>query len=291
MARARDNDTVLVTGASGFLGCALVARLEQTGKKVVRVSRAYGFDITRDHLPFGGVSHVYHLAARTGIAAAWDDPVDFLQVNVLGTARILEECRNHGCGMTFLSAYVYGAPEYLPTSEAHPIAANNPYSLSKSIAEDLCNFYYRYHDIPIIVLRVFNAYGPGQPEEFLIPTIIRQIINPDVAEIVVMDLVPQRDYVYLDDIVNAILLASNAEPGSIFNIGSGIAYSVEDIIKRASAAAGKFKPYRARNRSRPHEVHATVADIRAIAEAVGWRPQVTIDQGLREVIRSLGRHA
>ena len=287
MQSARDSNTVLVTGASGFIGRALVARLEETGKEVVRVSRAYGFDIARDRLPLGRVGHVFHLAARVGIEAAWEDPVGFLQVNSVGTARVLEQCRHHGCGITFVSAYVYGSPMRLPIAENHVVRPSNPYSLSKSIAEQLCSFYSGSWDVPAVVLRLFNAYGPGQQEDFLIPTIVRQIVNPKVAEIVVRDLVPRRDYVYLADIIDAILLASNAKSGSVFNVGSGVAFSVEDIIKHASAVAGEFKPYRAINCRRNNEVDTTVADIRAIVQELGWRPRVSIDRGLSEVIRSL----
>jgi nucleoside-diphosphate-sugar epimerase len=112
---------VLVTGASGFIGRHLVARLDQLGKRVVRVSRQDGFDILRDKLPVQGVDHVFHLAARTGVPEAWRSTLDYLDTNVLGTARMLEQCRDQ-CSVTFVSGYVYGNPRRLPISEIDPIA-------------------------------------------------------------------------------------------------------------------------------------------------------------------------
>jgi len=287
MGKPDEAGPVLVTGASGFIGRALAARLEQTGRSVVRISRAHGFDIVRDGLPLDGVRHVFHLAARTGVAESWDEPVAYFDANALGTARVLEQCRRHGCGMTFLSAYVYGPPQRLPIAETEPVEPNNPYALSKSIGEQLCAFYSRFYGLPVVALRAFNVYGPGQRDDFLIPLIVKQILDPLQSEVVVMDLRPRRDYVYISDALEAILLASRAASGSVFNVGSGAAYSVQEIIERASAAAGIFKPYRALNERRRNEIEATVADIRALSEAVGWRPEVTIDQGLVRVIESM----
>src|SRR5438270_91180 len=158
MGKPDEAGPVLVTGASGFIGRALAARLEQTGQSVVRVSRAHGFDILRDGLPLDGVRHVFHLAARTGVAESWDEPVAYFDANALGTARVLEQCRRHGCGMTFLSAYVYGPPQRLPIAETEPVEPNNPYALSKSIGEQLCAFYSRFYGLPVVALRAFNVY-------------------------------------------------------------------------------------------------------------------------------------
>src|SRR6266545_3254080 len=88
-------DRVLVTGASGFIGRHLASRLESIGKVVVRVSRVVGIDITRDDLPFNDVGHVFHAAGRTGVVDAWKDPLGYLDVNTFGTARVLEQCREH----------------------------------------------------------------------------------------------------------------------------------------------------------------------------------------------------
>ena len=280
-------DRVMVTGASGFIGRHLVARLESMGKTVVRVSRSGGVDLTRDDLPLDGVGYVFHAAGRANINEAWSDPVGYFDVNARATARVLEQCRRHRCGMTFTSGYVYGAPQRLPISESDQIVPHNPYALSKYLAEQLCLFYARVHALPVVTLRLFNVYGPGQNENFLVPLVVRQVLDHRRTEIEVEDLKPSRDYLYVSDAVEGILRSAGATPGSVFNLGSGQAYSVEDIIRRASAAAGIDKPYRDRGGRRRNEVDKTVADIRRLFDAVGWRPRVSIDRGLAEVVNSM----
>lgn len=132
---------VMVTGSTGFIGRHLVARLEALGKTVVTPSRRDGYDLLHDTLPFDGVGHVFHLAARTGVIPAWETLLSFLEINTLGTARILEQCRQHGCGLTYVSSYVYGErSEHLPIDENQPTAATSPYALSKLLAEQICAF-------------------------------------------------------------------------------------------------------------------------------------------------------
>jgi nucleoside-diphosphate-sugar epimerase len=280
-------DRVLVTGASGFIGHHLAMRLESMGKAVVRISRTIGIDVTRDDLPLKRVGHVFHAAARTGVVDAWKDPLGYLNVNTFGTARVLEQCRHHGCGMTFISGYVYGVPQRLPIRESDRIDANNPYALSKYLAEQVCSFYARTYGVSVVALRIFNVYGPGQDDNFLIPLVVRQILDPYCSEIEVKDLAPSRDYVYVSDAVDGILLSTRAPQGSAFNLGSGQAYSVEDIIKRASAAAGIHKPYRDRGDRRRNEIDRTVADISSLHDAVGWFPRTSIDRGLSAVIDNM----
>jgi nucleoside-diphosphate-sugar epimerase len=279
-------DKVLVTGASGFIGRHLVARLNHMGKRVVSVSRADGLDIARDNLPLEGVGHVFHLAAKIGVVDAWRSPLDYLNTNAFGTARIVEQCRGH-CAVTMVSGYVYGNPKRVPVRETDPVDIQNPYALSKLLAEQICGFYARFFEVPVVALRLFNIYGPGQNRNFLIPYILEQILDPGQREVVVKDLEPSRDYLYVSDAVEAIIHATRAASGLIFNIGSGMTYNVEEIIERASVAAGIYKPYRSSGEKRPHEINRTCADISAFREAVNWGPKVSIDNGLRLIVDSM----
>ncbi|WP_109575404.1 GDP-mannose 4,6-dehydratase [Aminobacter sp. AP02] len=283
------NKLVAVTGASGFVGRNLVKRLRLDGAKVLELSRASGFDILSDQANLEGVTHVFHIAGLTGIPHAWKEPVAFFETNALGTMRILEQCRLANCPMTFLSAYIYGAPQFLPITEQHPVVANNPYGFSKRVAEDACTFYVQNYGLRCVSLRLFNTYGPGQSSDFLLPFIVEQVLDDSREAIEVQDLEPRRDYVFVDDVVDAIVSAQSAAPGSVFNIGSGVTYSVEEVIQLTLRAAGRQKPYRAMGEKRKNEVNCVQADISALQQATGWRPRTSLADGIRKLIENAGR--
>ncbi|MGY8669186.1 NAD(P)-dependent oxidoreductase [Bradyrhizobium sp. UFLA05-109] len=278
-------DKVLVTGASGFVGRHLANRLEVLGKTVVRTSRSAGVDLAKDQLPLNGVGHVFHGGGLAGVPAAWENPAEFIETNTLGTVRVLNQCRRHGCGVSFLGAYIYGVPRRTPIRETDPIDANNPYALSKYLAEQACVFFAKAYGVHVVSLRLFNIYGPGQGSNFLIPHIVEQAVNTACDKIEVMDLYPRRDYIYVTDAVDAILRSSRANSGSVFNVGSGIAHSVEEVIKLVCEAAGVDKPYFGKAQRRKNEIDLTKADISAIYDAVGWKPQTRLSAGLRETVK------
>lgn len=276
--------TVVVTGASGFVGTRLVTRLREAGHEVVALSRATGFDVTKDDLPLEGASFIYHAAARTYVPDAWDDPEGFYRVNALGTVRVLEQARRHAVPICYLSAYVYGTPKRLPISETQEPVPNNPYAFSKFMGEEACRFYNRSFGLPTRIFRIFNLYGEGQPETFLIPTILGQALDVSVDRIAVADLAPRRDYVHVDDAVAALVLAPTLPLGGTYNIGSGHSLSVEDVIRAVLIAAGKEKPYSGDARRRPGEIMDVIADISAIARDGGWTPRIPFEEGLRSLV-------
>lgn len=275
---------VLITGATGFLGRHLGAALTAAGVEVLGVSRATGHDILRDALPLEGVDHVFHLAAATGVPAAWADPPDVLLTNSHGTIRVLDQCRRVGCPMSFASTYVYGKPDRLPVAESAPIHPSNPYSLSKVLAEEACRAFSGMYGLPVSVLRVFNIYGPGQDERFLVPLILRQAMDRALPEVVVQDLVPRRDYVHVADVVRAFLATTRLSGFAVFNVGSGVSHSVAEVIALACAAAGAPKPARQTGAVRPADVPDTIADIGAIRAALGWAPRITLAEGLQGMV-------
>lgn len=147
---------VLVTGASGFLGRHLCRALAARGVEVLGLSRATGHDVLTAPLPLAGVDHLFHLAAATGIPAAWEDPPAVIMANAQGTVRVLDQARRAGCPVTFASTYVYGRPDRLPVAEDAPVHPSNPYSLSKLMAEEACRAFSGMYALPVSVLRVFN---------------------------------------------------------------------------------------------------------------------------------------
>lgn len=281
-----DGKVCVVTGAGGFVGRRLVQRLEQLGHRVLALSRVCGFDVRRDQLPEGRIDYLFHLAARTGVAEAWDDPVGFFETNALGTLRILDQCRSRGSFVCYLSSFLYDARERA-AKESDAIKPANPYALSKHVGEQACAFFGRRFGMKVVVLRPANIYGPNQALRFLIPHVIRQVVDERVAEIAVRDLTPRRDYVHVDDVVEGMLLSIEAPAGSVFNLGSGTTYSVEEIIRCACEVAGVVKPYRDLGQPRSHEIATALMDATAAHEELGWRPKISLQQGLQSVIESM----
>jgi len=225
---------ILVTGSEGFIGKALVKRLLEDGHEVTGFDLADGDIAERsslDKLLGSGIEYVFHLAGRTFIPDSWEQPFDFYRVNVLGTLNVLEYCRKTGCELTYVSTYVYGTPEYLPIDEKHPVKANNPYTQSKIMAEELCRFYQKEFNVGTCILRPFNIYGPGQSVHFFIPEIILKILDPKLESITLQNIRPSRDFLFIDDFIDA-LINSVLISREIFNVGSGMSIGVKEIVNK-----------------------------------------------------------
>jgi GDP-4-dehydro-6-deoxy-D-mannose reductase len=272
--------SVLVTGASGFIGKHLVPVLREHGYEVVSSTRAHGDVADRStwtELP--RTDTVVHLAGESFVPRSWAEPAVYLRANVLGTVNALEHCREHGARLVFLSSYLYGQPTRLPIPETAPLDASNPYALSKKLAEDACRFYAERLDLKVTVLRPFNVYGFGQADEFLIPSLIRQITRG--TEIFVQDLEPRRDYIYICDVVLAIVKAVATDGGyRVLNVGAGTSHSVHELISTLQHVWGSALPVRSACVRRQGEVMDTVADIEAAHRMLGWWPQYTLETGL-----------
>jgi nucleoside-diphosphate-sugar epimerase len=278
------SSSILVTGASGFVGRRLVEALRRRGETVVTHSSRDG-DLARMRPQARDVRHVYHLAAKTYVPDSWIRPQEFYEVNVLGTVNVLEYCRENGASLTLVSSYVYGRPERLPIPEDHPLRAFNPYGHSKLLAEQTAQFYRENYGARVTIVRPFNLYGPGQPDQFLIPTLIRQALSPAPDAIAVADLRPKRDYIYVDDLVDLLILAgAESEPG-VYNAGTGVSTSVQEVAECIVALAGANKPVVSRQEERPNEVLDTVADITRARTHLGWQPTVGLREGLARIIR------
>ncbi|PCK88722.1 glucose 4-epimerase [Rhizobium sophoriradicis] len=275
----------IVTGAGGFLGKRLAERLGRDGFNVLALDRKHG-DISEEvmwqELP--AARTLFHLAGRTFVPDSWTQGPSFMAANVLGTQHALNWCKRHKARLVFASAYVYGVPERLPIQESDPVRPNNPYALSKHLAEQLCEFAATHEQIPVVVLRLFNIYGAGQRPEFLIPTLLNRI--REKQDIQVMDLSPRRDYVFVDDVLSAFAKAIDVPDGyHCINIGSGRSYSVQEIIDILQEAAGTALPVVSSCAVRRNEIPDVRADITRARAVLGWRPEWDLPAGIRELMK------
>lgn len=222
---------------------------------------------------------------------SWNDSAAVIKSNVLGTVGALNYCRIHGARLVFASSYLYGQPAAVPIPESARLLVNNPYALSKKLAEDTCGFYSERSGVVVAILRLFNVYGPGQSDRFLIPFIVRQVNEGVVVR--VKDLEPRRDYVHVDDVVRAMMTAATCRQQlAVFNIGSGISHSVEEVIKMVQQLKGSRLPVESVGERRQGEIMNTVADITAARRQLGWMPRCSLVEGLRQMVTAdeVGSH-
>ena len=280
---------ILVTGCDGFIGSHLIEYLKKKKASV------FGFDIRDGDIAtvdlkrkYQEVDVVIHLAAKTFVPESWNNPVAYYHTNFMGTLNVLEFCRTRKCSLIYLNTYVYGVPNYLPIDELHTTVSNTPYNHGKMLAEDLCEFYGANMEIDITVLRIFNVYGPQQSEKFLIPEIILQALDSSKDAIVVNDLLPRRDYIYVSDLVIAIEKAIERLGGfSVYNIGSGRSYSVKEVIDIVQSCAGTDKKVMTRDIVRKNEVLDVYADISKASKELGFVPLHAMVDGITETLKGM----
>ena len=274
-------NSVLVTGANGFLGRHVVRDLLRRGFKVEAKSRADG-DVcdVETWKKFPATDCVIHLAGSTFVPDSWDDPSKFLQNNTLGTSLALDFCRNHKAKFVFFSTYMYSREAVMPVSEDSKLRPSNPYSLSKFFGENLCKFYSEHFGVSAVIFRPFNVYGLGQSEKFLIPSIIRQARLSDVIE--VQDTKPSRDYVYVEDLLAALNCAITTDiEFEVVNIGTGRSYSVLELIETLGIVSNRKYQIRSAMIERQSEIMHTQADNSRAREILNWEPQWSLKSGLK----------
>lgn len=280
----REIKNILVTGSEGFIGRHLVPRLKEEGYIVYTYDVADG-DISSEKFEFEHIDHVFHLAARTFVPASWEEPYEYYKTNVMGTVNILNFCNENKCSITIPSTYMYGAPEYLPIDEKHSIDMNvSPYHHSKYLSETVAEFYAKRFGISCTILRLFNVFGFGQNENFLIPHLIAEVCGQN-EKIVVKDLEPKRDYVFIDDVIEAFVKSMSKHEAEfrIYNVGKGLSWSVSDVAECIMNVFEQKKQIVSLNERRNGEIMDTVADVSKIERELNWRPQFDLESGLQKI--------
>jgi len=305
---------VLVTGAGGFIGSHLVERLVVAGADVRAFVRytsrpQAGFldsldaeildsiKIVRGDLrdqnavaeAVSGVAIVFHLGALIGIPYSYIHPFETVETNVTGTLNVLLAARDLGVERVIQtsSSEVYGTARYTPIDEAHPLQGQSPYSASKIAADKLAESFVSSYDTPIVILRPFNTYGPRQSARAVIPTIFTQAL--DDGQIKLGNLTPLRDFTYVADTVEGFLKAATrrAALGRTMNLGTSTEISIGDLVEKVGEILGReLRTSKEANRVRPpgSEVERLLSDNRLAGELLGWRPEISLDEGLRRTL-------
>ncbi len=279
--------TVAITGSDGFVGKYLLNSLKNREHlNIIPIDLTQGINACNwDEIKDIKADVYIHLANKSFVPDSYSNPYSFYDVNLKSTLNMLELCRINGAKLIYLSSYVYGAPEYLPIDENHPIKAFNPYAQTKVMCESMCEGFARDFSVPIIVFRPFNIYGVGQSENFLLPMMIKQM---KTGKIQVKDDRPKRDYVHVRDVVQAIECAIDYTPQQvklceIINIGSGTSYSVKEIVDILISLSNTQIDYSATGETRPSEIMDTIANVDKLKQ-IGWQQKVSLKEGLAEMI-------
>lgn len=308
---------LLITGFSGFVGSYLVAACHS------RYPEAQLFGLCLHSTDFSGSQAappitpleadildrrrvrqavaqarpdlVFHLAAQPSVAASWDDPVQTLQINAGGAVHLFEALLAEELAPRIIlvgSGEQYGLvlPEENPINEECPARPANPYAVSK-IAQDFYGYqYFAVFGLPILRVRPFNHFGPGQTESFVVASFARQIALIEAGKAVpvltVGNLQAQRDFLPVEDVVSAYLaIAEHGQPGMAYNVGSGCVRSIEDILNQVLALARipitvRIDPARLR----PADVPLLIADTSRLRAHTGWQPTVDFTQALSRTL-------
>jgi GDP-4-dehydro-6-deoxy-D-mannose reductase len=275
----------LVTGYRGFIGGHLVQQLQ---KRQVNIRLVENLELLGDPSWLAKNSftnqgyYVFHLAGKTGVVESWESFSTFFDSNVRCSQRVLEFCRLTNSQMIYLSSACYadrGSANLRPSAEDDELSLDNPYALTKSMAEQLCQFYAKHYSVRVVVLRPFNVYGPGQSRKFLIPKLIREFGTGD--KIVVENLDTTRDYIHVNDLVDAIVSCSHREfRGEVFNVGTGIHHSVRQVLQIMREITGVQIDIVDRSVTRKNQIAHSVADIEKIQVCLKWSPAISLKRGL-----------
>jgi dTDP-glucose 4,6-dehydratase len=313
--------TVVVTGAGGFIGSALVEALVNEGAHVRAMLRytSRGQRGCLDHLsddvldaievtagdvrdPDGvrsvlqDVDAVFHLAALVGIPYSYEHPQEVIDTNVMGTANVLLAAKELGTLEAVVltsTSEVYGSALRVPMDEQHPLQAQSPYSASKIAADALGISFHRSFGLPIRVVRPFNAYGPRQSARAVIPTIISQALVGEQVRLGTLE--TRRDFTFVEDTALGFLAigSSDATVGEVVNVGTGADVSIAEIVEKVAAIVEHpLQVTEESKRLRPEksEVTRLHADATLARELAGWTPEVSLDEGLRRTTEWIGEH-
>lgn len=307
------NKIMLVTGADGFIGSHLTEMLLEEGYKVRALSQYNSFNnwgwleginnpnlevVTGDvrdphyckHIS-RDVDTIFHLAALIAIPYSYIAPDSYVDTNVKGTLNICQAAKENGVRRVLVTSTseVYGTARYVPIDENHPKQPQSPYSATKIGADAMAMSFYNAFELPVVIVRPFNTYGPRQSARAIIPTIITQIAN-GATEIKLGDLTPTRDFNFVKDTCRGFIQIADCDEaiGQEVNICSNYEISMRDTLNLIAEIMGKeveFIEDSQRLRPKNSEVFRLWGDNTKIKKLTGFEPEYDIRRGLEETIK------
>ncbi len=274
---------IAITGSTGFIGTHLKHHLTEGGYKVIEYTYSDKDALTSGALNLPPTDFCIHLASKVFIPDSWQYPFDYYKTNTMGTLAALEYCRKNNSHMIYFSSFVYATPISNPVSEDSPLGVSNPYSHSKLLAEELCQFYAKNFGVAVTILRPFNIYGPGQKENFLIPKIFEQALNPLQEKIELQTLTTKRDYLYVGDLCALVLKVFKTKTTGTFNVGSGVSTSVSEVAEAILKITNQKKEVISLGSPRKDDPPEIKADISKTSKTFNWKPEYNLNQGLTAI--------
>jgi GDP-4-dehydro-6-deoxy-D-mannose reductase len=308
---------ILITGVTGFVGSYLVERCwthypqaevfglynrkrSQPVLPALKYVQPLQADITQPEEVCQVVDHsrpdlIFHLAAQSSVAASWADPIRTLHINAIGTLHLLEALRSAQLTPRVLlvgSGEQYGvvSSQENPIHEEHPLRPVNPYAISKA-TQDLYGYHYFVaYGLPILRTRSFNHFGPRQSDAFVVASFARRIalIEAGKAEPVLQvgNLHAQRDFLSVEDVVEAYLaIAQHGRPGEVYNVGSGRARSIREILDHLLALTNtSIRVCEDPAQLRPLDIPLLTADVFRLRSHTSWKPSMRFERALKETL-------
>lgn len=297
----------MVTGGAGFIGSHLVERLLRENHEVIcldnfdsyynpeiKLKNIYPFMSNNNFTLVEGdildknvlqnllidVGYIFHEAAQAGVRASVEDPMKAHQVNATGTLNILEAAMDTDVKKIIYasSSSVYGKIKYLPFDEAHPNNPISPYGVSKLMAEEYCRVFNEIYGLNTVSLRYFTVYGPRMRPDLAISIFTKRAMEDEPIEIF-GDGTKKRDFTYIDDIVEANMLAIKKGHGT-YNIGSGRSISISELAEKIIKHTESNSKITYGNNSKG-DAEQTLSNIERAKIDLGWVPRVDIEQGVR----------
>ena len=300
---------IIITGGAGFIGSHIAEKYAKSSPKTkiiildnLSTGRLDNISTFKKNVVFikcdlsvmgawikyfDKATYVYHIASLADIVPSIEKPKDYFESNVTSTLNVLEACRKYNCKKIIYAASssCYGIPKKYPTKENEKINPMYPYALTKYLGENLLMHWSKVYNIPVVSLRLFNVYGIRSRTNSTYGAVMGVFFAQKISKkplTIVGSGRQKRDFVFIDDVVEAFILASKKNVnGEIFNIGSGTPRSINELANLISENKKIHLP------KRPGEPDCTWANISKAKKLLGWKPKTNLETGVKHLINNI----